>query len=620
MYVKLNEKKNRIIGDFKMNTIGSIEVIKIMISLAGGLALFLFGMSILGTGLEKLSSGKMEKILEKLTGNVFKSVLLGALVTGVVQSSSATTVVVIGLVNSGILSLSSAIGVIMGANIGTTVTAQILRLGGVETSTKVQGVMSLVNSQSLAAIFAIVGILIYFISKKDNLKIVGEVFLGFGLLFNGMNAMEAAVHPLSELQIFRQIFETLSNPILGVLVGTLVTMLIQSSSASVGILQSISATGVLKCSAAFPIIMGQNIGTCITAILASIGANKNAKRAAMVHLYFNIIGTIIFLIGVYTIQYTIGFSFWNSSIDKGGIANFHTLFNVTVTLILLPFTKLLEKLACITIRDSKDDKKSQIIKNEQVALLDERFLVSPSVAIQQAYKSVIQMGKYAQYNFRETRTLFDKYDQQTVDRIREYESAIDKMEDNLNIYLTKIADRELTESESRDVTLILHLLSEYERIGDYSINIMESAIQLHDKQLKFSENAMYEYNTITDAVDEIIELSLVSVSYNDLDKVKCIEPLEETIDNLVDALKFRHIKRFKNGQCNVDTGVTFIDILTNLERISDHCSNIAVYIVAKAFKKENLYRHEYIENLHSGKNNEFKLKLSDYMEKYKLKH
>ena len=593
------------------------QVTTIIISLAGGLALFLYGMNILGSRLEKLSSGRMEKILESLTNNILKSVLLGAVVTAAVQSSSATTVIVVGLVNAGILKLSSAVGVIMGANIGTTVTGQLLRLGDLENNVNANAILKLLKPTTLAPAVAIIGIIIFMVAKRDKTKNIGEILLGFGVLFNGMFAMEGAVKPLAELESLKTVFQTLTNPVVGVLAGLFVTALIQSSSASVGILQAISSTGLLKCSAAFPIIMGQNIGTCITPILSSIGANKNAKRAAMVHLYFNVIGTAIFLIAVYVIQYTIGFSFWDSPIDRGGIANFHTLFNIAVTALLIPFSKVLERLACWTIRNTKS-KDDYISVETDGEMLDERFLKSPSLAIQQATVATVQMGKFAQYNFREARTLFTKFDQKTVDRIKEYEEAIDRMEDKLNGYLIRLTDCQLTEDESRDVTAILHLLSEFERIGDYSINVVESAEELFEKDLKFSEKAMGEFNIVTNAVDEIIDMSLKTVEHNDLKTASMVEPLEEVIDQLQDTLKSRHVERFKNGKCAIENGVIFLDILTNLERISDHCSNIAVYIIGKSYKRENLKRHEYIQKLHEGSSQEFREISEMYAKKYSL--
>lgn len=593
----------------------TIDLMTVFISLAGGLALFLFGMTMLGNSLEKLSSGRMEKILESLTNNIVKSVLLGAVVTAAVQSSGATTVIVIGLVNAGILKLSSAVGVIMGANIGTTITGQILRLGDLENNENVGVIMKLLTPSSLAPIFAVIGILLYMISKKENIKTLGEIFIGVGILFTGMLSMTESVSPLAELEQFREIFSSLTNPFLGVLAGAVVTVLLQSSSASVGILQAISTTGVLNFSAAFPIIMGQNIGTCSTPLISSVGANKNAKRAAMVHLYFNLIGTVLFLIVVYSYQAIRGFSFWDEPIDMGGIANFHTLFNVLVTAFFIPFHKVLEKLAVITVKEHSDSEEDEISENTS---LDERFLKSPMLAIQQATNAIIQMGKMAQRNFRETRKLFSKYDEKAVDKIKEYEDIIDKTEDKVNAYLVTIADCELTETESRAVTMLLHLISEFERIGDYSINVMECAMELNSKGLVFSPEAMGEFTKLTDAVDEIIEMSINAVIYNDLETIKKIEPLEETIDQMQEILKSRHIERLKNSQCSIDKGIVFIDILTNLERISDHCSNIAIYILSNIIKKDNISRHEYIQRIHRGETEDYRLASEMYQQKYQI--
>ena len=588
-----------------------------IISLAGGLALFLYGMSMLGSGLEKLSGGRMERTLEKLTKNVFMSVLLGALVTAAIQSSSATTVIVVGLVNAGILKLKPAVGVIMGANIGTTVTAQILRLGDLDSNQNVNIFMKFLKPTTLAPLVAIVGIIFFMVSKRTKYTDIGQMVIGFGILFTGMQAMEAAVRPLGENPQFAQLFQSLSNPILGVLVGAGVTALIQSSSASIGILQALSSTGAITFSSAFPIIMGQNIGTCITPILSSIGANKNAKRAASVHLYFNIIGTTIFLIGVYAIQHFIGFSFWSESINKGGIANFHTLFNVIVTIILIPFSGLLAKLAELTIRDGKKGTEDDLgIDSTALAKLDERFLISPSLAVAQCEIVVANMGKLAKSNFGKTIKLFSKYDAKLAERIREREDAIDKMEDKVNNYLVKLTDRELTDQESKQVTHLLRVVSEFERVGDYSINLIECAEMLRDKEVCFSEKAMRELYAITDAVQEIIDMSLTAFENNDVELSRKIEPLEETIDTMEDTLKFRHIQRLKNGHCTIDAGVVFLEALTNLERISDHCSNIAVYIIGTNYDKESLNRHDYIKRMHQGDTADYQQYSKLYYDKY----
>ncbi len=594
-----------------------IDYIRIFIGMFGGIALFLYGMAMLGSGLEKLSSGRMEKILESLTNNIFKSVLLGAFVTAAVQSSGATTVIVVGLVNAGILKLSSAVGVIMGANIGTTITGQILRLGDLESSEGVGSALSLLSPSTLAPLISIIGIIIYMMSKKDSGKTAGEIFLGVGILFTGMLSMTDSVSPLSELPAFRVLFSSLSNPILGVIVGAVVTAILQSSSASVGILQAISTTGVLTFSSVFPIIMGQNIGTCVVPLISSVGANKNAKRAAMVHLYFNVVGTAIFLIVVYSFQYAVGFSFWNDTIDMGGIANFHTLFNIIVTAIFIPFHKVLEFLACKTIRDTEtsDD---DITEASGTQFLDERLLKSPSLALQQAMKTVISMGTMARQNYVKMRTLFNEYDKKTVENIYAREDIIDATEDKLNAYLVKLTDCELTEYESRTVTALLHLLSEFERIGDYSINLVESAEELNSKGLRFSPKAMAEFTVIANAVEEIITMAIDAAEKKDATVAMRIEPLEEVIDYLNETLKNRHIDRLKNGMCQVDAGIIFLDMLINLERISDHCSNSAVYVLGLSTRKDGINRHEYIQDVHQGNDQGFMDASAFYKQKYAL--
>ena len=595
------------------------EILLIAIQAFGGIALFMYGKTMLGRGLEKISGGKMEKILSGLTSNVFKSVFLGAVVTAAIQSSGATTVIIVGMVNAGILKLSSAIGVIMGANIGSTVTGQILRLAGLENSADTNIFLQLLNTKYLAPLISIVGLLIYMLSKNDVRKSLGETLVGLGILFTGMLSMSDSVKPLSELQQFQDLFAALSNPVLGVLAGAVVTAILQSSAASVGILQAISQSGTLKNSAAFPIIMGQNIGTCVTSIISAVGASKNAKRAAAVHLYFNVIGTVLFLTAVYTLKATIGFPFWENTIDMGGIANFHTFFNLTVTLLFLPFTKLLEKLACLTIRD-KADGEDQDGEEITVSALDERFLKSPALAIQQATNTVVTMGKLALKNFKEMRKLFNSEDfsEKTIAKLRENEDSIDRMEDRLNVYLVNLTKCELTDYENRRVTELLHLTSEFERIGDYAMNLIENAEKLHSLEVVFSESALHELGVISDAVQEIIGMAVDTVKRNDAELAMRIEPLEETVDFLNETLKTRHIERLKKGECVVESGVNFLDLLINLERISDHCSNVAVYVMGAQKNKDVLNRHEYIQERHQGGDEDYLDLTEQYMAKYSL--
>lgn len=595
-----------------------IDIVSIFIKAIGSIALFIYGMTILGGRLEKLSSGRMEKVLEKLSNNVFKSVMLGALVTAAVQSSAATTVIVVGLVNAGILRLSSAIGVIMGANIGTTITGQILRLGDLENNENVGAVLKLLSPTTLAPFIAAVGLIIFMLSKKESVKTIGEILIGVGILFTGMNSLTDAVSPLSELQAFRDLFATLKNPILGIIVGAVVTILLQSSSASVGILQTISTTGVLTFSAAFPIIMGQNIGTCVTPIISAVGAGKNAKRAAAVHLYFNIIGTILFLAVVYALQGLIGLPFWDKSIDMGGIANFHTFFNIVVTICFLPFTHLLEKLAMITIREKKTEDGTPVSEFTAPALED-RLLVSPSLAVQQASNTALAMGNLAFYNFENMRGLFTgNYDEKLIASLKDNEENIDRMEDRLNAYLVKINECELTDFENRRVTELLHLSSEFERIGDYTMNLIEDAEKLHENSVTFSPEAIRELDVISRACEEIIGMAIRCVELNDAALAAKVEPLEETIDYLNETLKARHIERLKEGKCVVESGVNFLDLLINLERISDHCSNIAVYVIGSQKNNTVINRHEFIQNAHAAKDEAYVHLEEEFMTKYAI--
>lgn len=585
-----------------------------IIEMAGGLAFFLFGMNILGNGLEKASGGRLEKTLEKITSNIFKSLLLGIVVTAAIQSSSATTVIVVGLVNAGILKLRNAIGVIMGANIGTTVTSIILSFSDVGTNPSAGIVLKFLNPKTIAPIVAIVGIVLLMSAKRNKQRVVGEVMIGFGILFNGMFIMTESVAPLSESPVFQQLFATLSNPILGILAGTIVTAIIQSSSASIGILQAVAATGAVSFSAAVPIIMGQNIGTCVTSLIASVGANKNAKRAASVHLYFNIIGTVLFTIGVYLFQHFVGFSFWDDKITMGGISGVHIIFNLVTTVIFIPFVGLLEKLAVLTVRGDKiADQEDEL---GEVATLDERFLRSPSLALARCEEVITHMGEYAKKNCKRAIKLFSKYDTKKVEVIKEFEDALDRMEDKTHNYLLQVSTQELTETESRTVTYYLKQLSEFERMGDYAMNISEAAVHLYEEQVKFSDKALSELDAVGDAIDEIVGLTVDMFKSSSVDTAILVEPLEETIDTLVDTLKTRHIERLKNGKCSIDGGIMFLELLSNLERISDHCSNAAVYLIGYVNHRDSLDRHAYIKRIHEGQAEDYNKSASEYHQKY----
>lgn len=580
-----------------------------IVSLLGGLALFLYGMSMLGSGLEKLSGGRLEQTLEKLTNNVFKGVLLGALVTGAIQSSSATTVIVVGLVNARILKLRQAIGIIMGANIGTTVTAHILRLSDLSSD---NFFLMLLKPTTLAPVVGIIGILMVMVGKKQKYKTLGEILLGFCILFTGMFNMEAAVSPLSESPEFAGLFASLSNPVIGVLVGAGVTAIIQSSSASIGILQALSSTGIITWSSAIPIILGQNIGTCITPILASIGASKNAKRTAAVHLSFNIIGTCVFLIVIYTIQSISPFSFWELPIDKGGIANFHTTFNVCVTLMFLPFVGLLEKLVIHLIPDQQT---ADEVDDPAIAL-DDRLLASPGLAIQHCRDAVLQMGKLARKNFSASVRQLEQYNHKEAEKIREREDTIDRLEDRLGNYMLKIPQDNLSEQSSATISALLHILSEFERIGDYSINLVEFAENMESTGAEFSPQAQFELTTIGEAVGEAIDMALGCFEKQDLALAETIEPLEEVVDQMQETLKDRHINRLRNGQCTVDAAFPFVESLSCLERISDHCSNIGVYMISYVRGSDEVDHHTYIMQLHAGQVGHYNEQFRRYTEKY----
>ena len=578
------------------------------INLAGGIALFLYGMSIMGSGLEKLAGSKMESILKKLTSSPLRSVMLGALITGIIQSSAGTTVIVIGLVNSGIMQLSQAIGIIMGANIGTTVTGQIIRLSDISGDSIW---LKLLQPSSFAPFVAFLGAVLFVFFKAPKKRNIGQIFMGFGLLFIGMNTMTSAVQPLQDSPLFVQLFTSLQNPILGVIAGALVTVAIQSSSASVGILQALSSTGLVTWGSAIPIILGQNIGTCSTPLIASVGASKAAKRSAMVHLYFNVIGTILFMVIIYGAKAVFQFSWWGEVMNMGDIANFHTFFNVTVTLLFVPFTKFLAYLAEKTIPDVPGES-TEI----EIPILDERLFNSPAVAIQQAKSAVETMARNAHLNYAEAVPVLFSHNLDLISLIHQRESVIDTLEVSISNYLVKITDKELSEAESHGVNELINFVVEYERIGDYAINVVERSGEMFDKEITFSPSAVQELYRIDDAIKEILDITLRAFSGNDAKIAEQVEPLEETIDLMVDMLRERHIRRLKDGVCAIESGIIFLEILTNLERISDHCSNIAARIVGSEADDDHYDTHALRRDMHAGFVPNFNDMLMSYKEKY----
>ncbi|MDK2798893.1 MAG: phosphate:Na+ symporter [Clostridiales bacterium] len=576
------------------------------LTLFGGLGLFLYGMKIMGDGLEKAAGEKMQKIIEAMTSNIFKGVLVGAVVTAIIQSSSATTVMVVGFVNAGIMRLTQAVGIIMGANIGTTVTAQILRLGDIDKSV---WYLAMLKPKTLAPLAIAIGVALVIFSKKKKLNNIGEIFTGFGILFIGMGTMEGAVHALRDLPQFKQAFTAFSNPILGVMVGAGVTAIIQSSSASVGILQAVASTGLVTFSSAVPIILGQNIGTCITALLSSIGANKNAKKAAMIHLFFNVIGTTIFLIVIYTFQGLVGFSFWDSSINRGNIADFHTIFNISNTLILIPFAGLLVKFAHLTVRGKEGDMIQQH--------LDERFLSTPSVAVSQTVKEVVRMSKVAEKNVLLGIDAILNKSTNVFGEIEDNEEIIDKMESDITKYLIKIADEPLSNEENKLVSGVFHIITDIERIGDHAVNLGEIAAYMNQESIEFSDLAKQELAAITDVTKEILSLALAAHEKQDIILAKKIQPCEDIIDLFKETLRVKHIDRLTQQKCDPKAGVIFLDIITNLERIADHCSNIGIAVEQLHSEKTYFDPHQYLHQLHKSQDKEYMDIYQEYKEKYK---
>lgn len=577
-----------------------------VIQLCGGLALFLYGMHNMGQGLSKVSGGKLEKILEKVAGNPIKGAILGMLVTIVIQSSSATTVMVVGFVNSGIMELSQAIGIIMGANIGTTVTAWILSLTHIS-STNI--FIEMLKPDSFSPILALIGIFMILISKKSKSRDLGEIFVSFAVLIFGMTTMSGAVEGLKDLPGFTEIITLFAdNPILGLLTGAIVTGIIQSSAASVGILQAISVTGSLTYGAAIPIILGQNIGTCATALISCIGANKNAKRAAVVHLYFNIIGSILFMAAFYGLDLIFKFPFVAEAIDPMGIPVVHSIFNVVTVVVLLPFSKQLGKLAVLTVRDKETD--------EDVPLLDDRLLSSPSFALEQCKNVVFDMARCTE------KTLFAALDQikekneKEFDKISENESKIDRYEDVLGTYLVKLSACEVTEHDSREISQFLQVIGDFERIGDHAENILDAVKELTDKKINFSEKAEKEIETVCSAINEIVENTFTAFTKDDVGLAKKTEPLEQTVDTMQAELKNRHVRRLKEGRCTIELGFIFSELLTSFERISDHCSNIAVGIIQRDAMTQN--NHMYLNDIKEHEPEDFKEAFNHYVEKYKL--
>ena len=575
-----------------------------------GLALFLYGMHVMGEGLTRASGGKLEGILEKLTKSKLKAVLLGAAVTAVIQSSSATTVMVVGFVNSGIMRLSQAAGVIMGANIGTTITSWILSLTGIQGDNLL---LTLCKPSTFTPVLAMIGVICLLFTKSDKKHDAGSILVGFAVLMTGMEMMSGAVKPLANVPEFTNILLMFTNPILGVIAGMLLTAIIQSSSASVGILQALCATGAVKYSAALPIIMGQNIGTCVTALLAGIGASKNAKRAALIHLYFNIIGTVLFMAAFYGINAVFPFAFLDDAANAAGIAVIHTTFNISATAVLLPFSGTLEKLATLTIRD--DDTVERI---DDFQLLDERFLSNTAFAVEQCKVVTDRMAQLTREAIFDAIALVDggEYTAEKAERIEALETKIDRYEDKLGTYMVKLSRAKLSQKDGHTLSLLLHSISDFERISDHAVNLLDSVKEMNEKKMNFSAAAAGELHVFSQAVRDIIERSFDSFLHDDVELAKTVEPLEACIDDINVNIKSRHIERLTNGQCTIELGFVLTDISTNFERVSDHCSNIAVYEIQ--VPKDEYDAHEYLQNVKRQDHAEFDREEMAYEKRYRL--
>lgn len=584
-----------------------------ILTMVGGLALFLYGMNMLGDGLKKASGGKLEIILEKLTSNKLMAILLGAGVTAVIQSSSATTVMVVGFVNSGIMKLSRAVGVILGANVGTTVTAWILSLTDVKGSNVF---LQLLKPSSFSPILAIVGIFLLNMGKKEIHKNVGTIMVGFAILMTGMDTMSNSVTPFAQSPEVSKILLMFSNPVLGMLAGLILTAIIQSSSASVGILQALCASGAVSYATAIPIIMGENVGACMPALISGAGGNKGAKRTALIHLYYNIIKTVVFMAVFYAIDAFVHFEFMGQAASAVGVAVIHSAFNVAAVIAIYPFTAILEKLVYLTIPKTEEEEPEVVRDKKEIQLLDPRFLSTPGFALEQCRNVAVDMANYAKDALFMSMQLIDKFDNKMADKVIELEELVDYYEDELGSYLVKLSSKHLTEKGSQELSVLLHCIGDFERISDHAINITESAREMHEKDMAFSKKAQEELVIFTGAIKDIINTSILVFQEEDLKLASMVEPLEETIDYLSQEIKKRHIKRLRKGKCTIEMGFVLSDITTNYERVSDHCSNIALCLLQ--LNEDNFETHEYQLNLTNKDNAEFMAEVKRLREHYEL--
>ena len=583
-----------------------------ILNLVGGLALFLYGMSAMGDGLVQLSGGRLEKILEQLTKKKIMAVLLGLMVTAIIQSSSATTVMVVGFVNSGIMNLTQAVGIIMGANIGTTVTSWLLSLTGIQGSSLF---LNLLKPSSFSPVLAAIGVILTMTAREDDRKKnIGTILVGFAILMFGMEAMSSAVSPLAKDEKFTGILTAFSNPILGTLAGAALTAIIQSSSASVGILQALCVTGAVSFGTAIPIIMGQNIGTCVTALLSGVGASKNARRASLIHLYFNLIGTLLFLVVFYTLNSFLHFPFLAQTAGAADIAVIHSLFNVGCTIILFPFSNILVKLATLSIPDGKDTQTET--RPAALQALDERFLDRPGFAMNLCKEAVDHMADLARNSFQLAMGLLVNFSEKDLQTVIAMEQEADSYEDTLGTYLVKLSGRDLSKADSRTLSILLHCINDFERISDHAINVAESAQELRDKGLSLSPDSQSELAVYSRAVGDILDLTVSVFAADDTQRAKSVEPLEEVIDSLSLEMRQRHIERLRRGACSLEAGLILEDILTGYERVSDHCSNVAVCLIE--VHADEYDTHEYLNLTTKGSDPWFRQEYAKKRQEYLL--
>ncbi|MDE6880163.1 MAG: Na/Pi cotransporter family protein [Oscillospiraceae bacterium] len=579
-----------------------------LFTLCGGIAFFLYGMSLMSSRLEKLAGGRLEQLLKKMTSTPMKGLLLGAGITIAIQSSGAVTVMLVGLVNSGIMELGQSIGVIMGSNVGTTLTAWILSLSGIESDSIW---LQMLKPENFAPLVALAGVILRTVHKTGRRHSTGSIMVGFAILMYGTTMMKNAVSPLADMPEFTAILTAFTNPFIGVAVGAVLTAVLHSSAASVGILQALSLTGSITYSMALPIIMGQNIGTCMTALMSSIGGNRNARRVSVIHVSFNLIGTAIGLLVFYGSGMFVSYAFMDWLIDPWGIAVVHSVFNIATTLLLLPFTRQLEKLAYLVVREDAAE------KNEKQSFLDERLLNTPSVAIAECANKTVDMAHLAEETILRSLSLLDSYDEKVAEEVVRNEDRLDLYEDRLGTVLVKLSGKALSDEDSRNVSKQLHTIGDFERIGDHAVNLLKTAQEIHDKSIQFSGPAREEMQTLFSALREILEVTTRAFAGGDLAMAAKVEPLEQVIDYLISEIKSNHISRLQKGDCTIEMGFVLSDLLTNCERVSDHCSNIAVAQIETA---QNAYQaHEYLSGVKSAGNEVFQSAFSTYRQRYKLR-